>query len=101
MGIYNRNIKTVKKFEVFSSKIDKIQVLFDVRSTIAEQMGRKIKNVSADTSFLELGADSLDTVKIILALEQRFDIKFDEKGAEEIKTASKAATIITKILSLK
>ena len=42
--------------------------------------------VNADSKFVDLGADSLDTVEIMMALEEKFDIQLDEEGAEKIST---------------
>ena len=62
------------------------QVLEDVRAIISEQLGTDIKEVKADSKFVDLGADSLDTVEIMMALEEKFDIQLDEEGAEKIST---------------
>jgi acyl carrier protein len=64
----------------------RVQVLEDVRAIISEQLGTDIKEVKADSKFVDLGADSLDTVEIMMALEEKFDIQLDEEGAEKIST---------------
>lgn len=63
-----------------------VQVLEDVRAIISEQLGTDIKEVKAESKFVDLGADSLDTVEIMMALEEKFDIQLDEEGAEKIST---------------
>jgi acyl carrier protein len=63
-----------------------IQVLEDVRAIIAEQLGTDLKDVKAESKFVDLGADSLDTVEIMMALEEKFDLQLDEEGAEKIST---------------
>ncbi|KAL4443021.1 hypothetical protein ABPG77_008512 [Micractinium sp. CCAP 211/92] len=73
---------------------DKAQVLADVRSIIAEQLGTELDQVTADAKFVDLGADSLDTVEIMMALEEKFDIQLDEEGAEKISTVQEAADLI-------
>jgi acyl carrier protein len=50
--------------------------------------------VAADSKFVDLGADSLDTVEIMMALEEKFDIQLDEEGAEKISTVQEAADLI-------
>ena len=47
--------------------------------------------VNADSKFVDLGADSLDTVEIMMALEEKFDIQLDEEGAEKISTVQVGA----------
>ena len=48
------------------------QVLSDVRGIIAEQLGKELDAVQQDSKFADLGADSLDTVEIMMALEEKF-----------------------------
>ncbi len=73
---------------------DKAQVLADVRGIIAEQLGKELDAVTAEAKFVDLGADSLDTVEIMMALEEKFDIQLDEEGAEKISTVQEAADLI-------
>ena len=61
-------------------------MLEDVRGIIAEQLGTDLEKVSPDSKFVDLGADSLDTVEIMMALEEKFDLQLDEEGAEKIST---------------
>eukprot|EP00230_Micromonas_polaris_P008845 CAMPEP_0117631624 /NCGR_PEP_ID=MMETSP0802-20121206/4137_1 /TAXON_ID=38833 /ORGANISM="Micromonas sp., Strain CCMP2099" /LENGTH=198 /DNA_ID=CAMNT_0005435991 /DNA_START=50 /DNA_END=642 /DNA_ORIENTATION=+ len=56
--------------------------LVKVRTIISEQLGTDLDAVSADAKFVDLGADSLDTVEIMMALEEQFEITLDEEGAE-------------------
>merc|ERR1719159_1136073 len=65
-----------------------------VRSIISEQLGADLDKVGADAKFVDLGADSLDTVEIMMALEEQFDITLDEEGAEKISTVQEAADMI-------
>lgn len=50
--------------------------------------------VAPEAKFVDLGADSLDTVEIMMALEEKFDIQLDEEGAEKISTVQEAADLI-------
>ena len=47
-------------------------MLSDVRGIIAEQLGKELDAVQQDSKFADLGADSLDTVEIMMALEEKF-----------------------------
>ncbi len=58
-----------------------------IRSIIADQLGVKIEEVTAKASFVDdLGADSLDTVELIMALEEEFNIEIPDEDAEKMKT---------------
>merc|ERR1711990_1331744 len=65
-----------------------------VRTIISEQLGTDLDAVAADAKFVDLGADSLDTVEIMMALEEQFEITLDEEGAEKIGTVQEAADMI-------
>jgi len=77
------------------ASVDKEAVLNDVRAIIAEQLGTDLDKVAANSKFVDLGADSLDTVEIMMALEEKFDITLDEEGAEKISTVGEAADMIS------
>ncbi|PSR96796.1 Acyl carrier protein like [Actinidia chinensis var. chinensis] len=51
-----------------------------------------------NTKFSELGADSLDTVEIVMGLEEKFDIEVAEESAENITTVQEAADLIEKLI---
>ena len=58
---------------------------------IAKQLGVDEGNVTPDASFMEdLGADSLDTVELVMALEEEFDIEIPDSDAEKIQTVQDA-----------
>ena len=65
-----------------------------VRGIISEQLGTDLDAVAADSKFVDLGADLLDTVEIMMALEEQFEITLDEEGAEKIGTVQEAADMI-------
>ncbi|MBE6008911.1 MAG: acyl carrier protein [Lachnospiraceae bacterium] len=65
---------------------------------IAEQLGIDEKSINENTSFADLGADSLDLFQIISALEEEFDIEFEGDDAEEIKTVGEAIDYIREIV---
>ena len=58
-----------------------------VRNIIAEQLGIDPGEITMESSFIDdLGADSLDIVELIMALEEEFDIEIPDEDAEKIKT---------------
>ncbi len=62
-----------------------------VKSIIAEQLGVKIEEVTNEASFIDdLGADSLDTVELVMALEEEFSIEIPDEDAEKMTTAGDA-----------
>lgn len=62
---------------------------------IAKQLGVDEGNVTSDASFMEdLGADSLDTVELVMALEEEFDIEIPDSDAEKIQTVQDALTYL-------
>ena len=62
---------------------------------VAEQLGVKEEDVKPTSSFVEdLGADSLDTVELIMALEEEFDAEIPDEEAEKISTVQDAISYI-------
>ena len=75
-------------------KQQEADTLEKVRTIISEQLGTDLDAVAADAKFVDLGADSLATVQITMALEEQFEITLDEEGAEKISTVQEAADMI-------
>ncbi|MFZ3014078.1 MAG: acyl carrier protein [Nitrospira sp.] len=66
-----------------------------VKKIIAEQLGVEAEEVTPEASFVEdLGADSLDTVELVMALEEEFSIEIPDEDAEKILTVGKALDYI-------
>ena len=64
---------------------------------VAEQLGVDKEKVSPETSFVnDLGADSLDTVELVMELEEEFDINIPDDAAEKIQTVGQAIGFIEK-----
>ena len=62
-----------------------------IKKLICEQLGVKEDEVNADASFVEdLGADSLDTVELVIALEEEFETEIPDEEAEKITTVKDA-----------
>lgn len=66
-----------------------------IKSIIAEQLGVKIEEVNPQASFIDdLGADSLDTVELIMALEEEFNVEIPDEDAEKMTTVGDAIKYI-------
>ena len=66
-----------------------------VKQIIVEQLGVDEPEVTPTASFVDdLGADSLDTVELVMALEEAFDIEIPDEGAEKILTVKQAIDYI-------
>ncbi|HAA90199.1 MAG TPA: acyl carrier protein [Peptococcaceae bacterium] len=65
-----------------------------VKAIIAEQLGVDEDEVTPETSFEELNADSLDIVELIMAIEEEFDIEIPDEDAEKILTVGAAVEYI-------
>ena len=62
-----------------------------VKKIVAEQLGVKIEEVAPESSFVEdLGADSLDTVELVMALEEEFETEIPDEDAEKITKVQEA-----------
>ena len=73
--------------------LDKIKET--VQRIVAEQLQVKVEDVQSESSFIDdLGADSLDTVELVMALEDEFDIEIPDEIAEQISTVEDAVKYI-------
>ena len=67
-----------------------------VRAIIAEQLGIKTEEIKNDASFVDdLGADSLDTVELVMALEEEFETEIPDDEAEKITTVQHAIDFVS------
>jgi acyl carrier protein len=67
-----------------------------VKNIIVEQLGVNADEVLTDAKFIEdLGADSLDLVELIMALEEEFGLDIPDEEAEKIKTVGEAMAYVT------
>ncbi len=66
-----------------------------VKQIVVEQLGVKEEEVSGESSFVDdLGADSLDTVELVMALEEEFNCEIPDEEAEKITTVQQAMDYI-------
>ena len=72
------------------------EILEKVCSIVSEQLSVEAGEVKSDSNFQnDLGADSLDTVELIMALEEEFDAEIPDEDAEKIATVEDAINYIT------
>jgi acyl carrier protein len=68
-----------------------------VKDIIVEQLGVDPEKVKAEASFIDdLGADSLDIVELVMAMEEEFDIEIPDEDAEKLKTVQDVASYLSK-----
>ena len=73
-----------------------------VKSIIAEQLGVKPEEVTPEASFIDdLGADSLDTVELVMALEEEFSVEIPDEDAEKMAKVSDAIKYIEEKVAAK
>ena len=71
-----------------------------VKSIVVKQLGVKEDDVKNESKFIDdLGADSLDTVELVMALEEEFDTEIPDEEAEKITTVQEAIDYINKNLN--
>ena len=70
-----------------------------VKSVVVKQLGVKEEDVKNDSKFVDdLGADSLDTVELVMGLEEEFDTEIPDEEAEKITTVQQAIDYVNKNL---
>ena len=75
--------------------MNKSEIENRVKKIVVEQLGVKNEEVTADASFVDdLGADSLDTVELVMALEEEFETEIPDEDAEKIITITDAVNYI-------
>ena len=73
-----------------------------VKSVVIEQLGVKENEVKSESRFVEdLGADSLDTVELVMAIEEEYGIEIPDEDAEKAKTVGDVVEYINKKLGVK
>ena len=75
----------------------KVNVAEKVKQIVSEQLGVDEAEVTPTASFVDdLGADSLDTVELVMAFEEAFDLEIPDEEAEKIRTVQDAISYIEK-----
>jgi acyl carrier protein len=90
----NFTIKFVKELKTMSDVADR------VKKIVVEHLGVDESKVAEGTSFIDdLGADSLDTVELVMAFEEEFGCEIPDEDAEKIQTIKDAITFIESLSS--
>ena len=72
------------------------EIAHKVHAIIVEKLGVDVSDINSDASFTnDLGADSLDTVELIMEFEKEFDLTIPDEDAEKIATVGDAVTYLT------
>lgn len=75
--------------------MDEQKVFEDVKKVVVEQLGVSESEISREASYVDdLGADSLDTVELVMALEEAFGTEIPDEDAEKIKTIGDTVSYI-------
>lgn len=76
--------------------MSEVEILEKVKKIVTEQLSVEADKVTAQANFAnDLGADSLDTVELVMALEEEFDIEIPDEAAEQITTVQQAVDYIS------
>ena len=76
--------------------------MVNIKNIIINKLGVEEEEVTSEASFTnDLGADSLDTVELIMEIEKEFNISIPDEEAETINTVGEAVTYLTKRLPIK
>ena len=66
-----------------------------VKKIVSDQLGKSVDEIQSDSSFVDdLGADSLDTVELVMALEEEFETEIPDEEAEKITSVQEAIDYI-------
>lgn len=75
--------------------MEREEILDLVKEAVLEQLNVDEDDIAEDASFIDdLGADSLDLVELVMALEDKFDVKIPDEDVEKIKTVGDAVEYI-------
>jgi len=76
--------------------MDEQKIFEEVKKVVVEQLGVSESEVTREASFVDdLGADSLDTVELVMALEEAFGMEIPDEDAEKIKTIGDTISYVT------
>ena len=89
------DFKKVNLFIINNFIMDNSEIFNKVKKVVVEKLGANPSNVSMESTFIgDLGADSLDTVELIMDLEEDFGIEIPDEEAEKLKTVGDVVTYI-------
>jgi len=82
--------------------MDKGEILEKVKKITSEQLGVEESQITSEAKFIDdLGADSLDTVELVMALEEKFDLEISDEEAEKLITVQKVVDYLGEHLEKK
>ena len=82
--------------------LSKDDIVSKVKGITGEQLGVDDSQITPEANFVDdLGADSLDTVELVMALEEEFDLEISDEEAEKLTTVNKVVSYIVKCLDKK
>jgi len=67
-------------------EVKSVDLFEKIKSIVVDQLGVDADEVTLETSFEDLNADSLDVVELVMALEEEFDIEIPDEDAEKIRS---------------
>jgi acyl carrier protein len=74
--------------------VKSVDIFAKIKSIVVDQLGVDADEVTLETSFEDLNADSLDVVELVMALEEEFDIEIPDEDAEKIRSIGAAVEYI-------
>lgn len=75
--------------------MDEAKAFEEIKKVVAEQLGVAETEITREASFVDdLGADSLDTVELVMALEEAFGMEIPDEEAEKIKTVGNTVSYV-------
>lgn len=100
-GLIDRQTRNRSKFIWrLSMSMDRKEIQSKVIAIIVEQLGIEKSDVKEESNFIDdLGADSLDTVELVMAFEEEFDLEIPDEEAEKITTVKEAIDHIAAALA--
>jgi len=82
--------------------MDKDEILKKIKKITSEQLGVEESQITPEAKFIDdLGADSLDTVELVMALEEEFDLEISDEEAEKLITVQKVVDYLSEHLEKK
>lgn len=82
--------------------LSKDNIISKVKEITSEQLGVDQSQITAEANFVDdLGADSLDTVELVMALEEEFDLEISDEEAEKLTTVEKVISYVENCLDKK
>lgn len=75
-------------------EVKSVEVFEKIKSIVVDQLGVDADEVTLETTFEDLNADSLDVVELVMAIEEEFDIEIPDEDAEKIRSVGAAVEYI-------